>query len=149
MRPQKHFEDFAVGETWESPPRTITDAHFLFFSALTGDDHPIHGDHVTAAQHPFGRRVTHGLLLASLTAMGGSELSTDVATTVIAFLEQRTRFLKPVFVGDSVKPVFEVIACEPKSGGRGLVRIRVAVLDEAGEAVLEGEHAYLIKSRPA
>ena len=78
----------------------------------------------------------------------GSELSTDVATTVIAFLEQRTRFLKPVFVGDSVKPVFEVVECEPKSGGRGRVRIKVAVFDEAGETVLEGEHAYLIKARP-
>ena len=41
---QKFFEDFAVGDRFESPGKTLTDAHFLFFAGLTGDAHPLHYD---------------------------------------------------------------------------------------------------------
>ncbi len=64
MTQQRFYEDFVVGETWESPSRTLNDAHFFAFAGLTGDNHPIHYDDHYAAQHPFGKRVTHGLLLA-------------------------------------------------------------------------------------
>jgi acyl dehydratase len=144
---QKYFEDFVVGERFASPSRTLTDAHFLFFAGLTGDDHPIHYDDEYAATHAFGRRVTHGLLLASITALGGSEISPQLEETVLAFVEQRTTFRHPVLIGDTVKPHFEVTACEPKSGARGLVRMRVTVCDSGGRELLDGEHAYLIKGR--
>ena len=41
---QRFFEDFKVGDGFESPSKTLTDAHFLFFSGLTGDAHPLHYD---------------------------------------------------------------------------------------------------------
>ncbi|MFL5846420.1 MAG: MaoC family dehydratase [Solirubrobacteraceae bacterium] len=147
MTDQKYFEDFVVGERWESPSRTLNDAHFLAFSALTGDTHPVHNDDVYAAAHPFGKRVAHGLLMASITALGGSDLAPQVHEAILAFVEQRTTFRKPGLIGDTVRPVFEVVACEPKRGEKGIVRIRVAVLGSDGEELLEGEHAYLIKGR--
>ena len=42
--PQRFFEDFKIGDGFESPSKTLTDAHFLFFSGLTGDAHPLHYD---------------------------------------------------------------------------------------------------------
>jgi acyl dehydratase len=38
------FADLKVGETFRSPSRTVTDAHFSAFQALSGDNHPIHND---------------------------------------------------------------------------------------------------------
>jgi acyl dehydratase len=149
MMDAKYFEDFVVGERFEGPPRTLTDTHFVLFSAITGDNHPIHYDDAFASQHAFGRRVAHGLLLSAITAAGGTELSPLVRDTVIAFLEQRSSFLAPAFIGDSVKPVLEVSECVPKSRGRGLVRLRVTIERSDGEILLEGEHIYLIKSRIA
>ena len=32
------------GQVFSTPSKTLTDAHFLFFSGLTGDNHPIHYD---------------------------------------------------------------------------------------------------------
>jgi len=32
------------GQIFTTPSKTLTDAHFLFFSGLTGDNHPIHYD---------------------------------------------------------------------------------------------------------
>src|SRR5207245_9814349 len=71
---QRYFEDFTVGDQFKSPSRTLTDAHFLFFAGMTGDNHPIHYDVEYAKKTRFGGRLAHGLLLASLPAAGASTL---------------------------------------------------------------------------
>jgi 3-hydroxybutyryl-CoA dehydratase len=144
---QRYFEDFTLGETFEGPPRTLTDAHFFAFSGLTGDNHPVHYDDEFAANHPFKRRVAHGLLLASMTAVGGTELSAQIHDTVIAFVEQSTRFVAPAFIGDSVRPVFEVIESRHVNRERGLVRLRVTIVRSDGATLVDGEHLYIFRSR--
>jgi acyl dehydratase len=144
---QRFYEDFVVGETWASPSRTLTDAHFFAFAGLSGDNHPIHYDDAYAAKGHFGKRVTHGLLLAGMTALGGSPMSAELDDSMLAFVEQRTRFLKPALIGDTVTPMFEVTAVEPKSGEKAIVRLRVTIVRADGERLLEGEHVYLIKGR--
>lgn len=145
---QRFFEDFRVGDRFESPSKTLTDAHFLFFSGLTGDAHPLHYDDEYAKSTRFGRRLTHGLLLASLTAVGASSLSPIIEDSIVAFLEQTTRFRAPVFVGDTLKPRHEVIALERKRAA-GLLTLRVTLSNQRGDVVLEGEHRYLVAYRPA
>jgi acyl dehydratase len=142
------FEDFALGDRFESPSRTLTDAHFLFFAGMTGDNHPIHYDDEHAKTTRFGRRLAHGLLLASLTAVGASTLAPIIEHSIVAFVEQRTRFLAPVFIGDTLKPHHEVVALERKRSA-GLLTLRVTLTNQRGETVLEGEHRYLIAYRPA
>ena len=145
---QRWFEDFKIGDRFGSPGRTLTDAHFLFFAGLTGDAHPIHYDEEYARRHRFGRRVAHGLLLTSLTAVGASTLAPLVEASIVAFVEQRTRFLAPAFIGDTLTPAHEVVALDPKRSA-GLLTLRVTLINQRGEVVLEGEHRYLIAYRPA
>jgi acyl dehydratase len=38
------FEDFRVGERFPLPSRTLSEAHFSAFQAISGDNHPIHYD---------------------------------------------------------------------------------------------------------
>ena len=144
---QLYFEDFSVGDRFASPSRTITDAHFLFFAGITGDNHPIHYDEEYARQTPFGGRVTHGLLVMAMTVLGASPLSHRLEASMIAFVEQGCRFLKPVLLGDTVHPHHEVVGLEPKRS-RGLVRFTTWITNQRGEKVLEGHHAYLIRRRP-
>jgi acyl dehydratase len=40
----RYFEDLAVGETFYTPSRTVTDANFAAFRTVSGDNHPIHYD---------------------------------------------------------------------------------------------------------
>jgi acyl dehydratase len=145
---QRWFEDFRVGDRFASPSKTLTDAHFLFFAGMTGDAHPIHYDDEYAKHTRFGRRLAHGLLLTSLTAVGASTLAPVIEASIVAFLEQRTRFLGPVFIGDTLKPEHEVTALEPKRSA-GLLTLRVTLTNQRGETVLDGEHRYLIAYRPA
>lgn len=142
------FEDFKVGDTFESPSKTLNDAHFMFFSGLTGDAHPVHYDDEYAKGTRFGRRLTHGLLLTSMTAVGASTLSPLMEHSMVAFVEQSMRFLKPAFIGDSIKPRHEIVALERKRSA-GLLTLKVTLTNQRGETVLEGQHKYLIAYRPS
>lgn len=145
---QLFFEDFTVGDHFASPSRTLTDAHFMFFAGMTGDAHPLHYDDEYAKKTRFGRRLAHGLLLTSLTALGASTLAPLVEDSVVAFVEQSTRFVAPAFIGDTIRPAHVVTALERKRSA-GLVTVRVTLTNQRGELVLEGQHKYLIAYRPA
>jgi acyl dehydratase len=144
---QRWFEDFAVGERFESPSKTLTDAHFLFFSGLTGDAHPLHYDDEYAKGTRFGRRLAHGLLLTSMTAVGASTLSPLIEGSIVAFVEQTTRVLGPAFIGDTIKPEHEIVALDRKRSA-GLLTLRVTLTNQRGETILDGQHKYLIAYRP-
>ena len=143
----KYLKDFQVGDTLPIPAKTLTDAHFLFFAGLTGDQHPIHYDDEYAKTTRFGKRVAHGLLLTAMTAVGASTLSSMLEGSIVAFVEQSARFLKPVLLGDTITPELEVSEVMPKTDV-GLLRLTTRVKNQRGETVLEGMHAYLIKKRP-
>lgn len=149
MIQQLYLEDFEVDAEFDSAPRTVTDSHFTLFAALSGDDHPIHYDDHFAAGQRFGKRVAHGLLLTGMTALGGSHISARLQESVVAFVEQRTRYLKPVFIGDTFHPRFRVAEVTPKSDGVGLLRLEVSAVNQEGTQLLEGEQIYLIRSRAA
>lgn len=143
---QRFFEDFALGDRFASPGKTLTDAHFLFFAGMTGDAHPIHYDDEYAKGTRFGRRLAHGLLLSSMTAVGASTLAPLIEASIVAFVEQTTRFLGPAFIGDTIRPEHEIVALERKRSA-GLLTLRVTLTNQRGELVLEGQHRYLIAYR--
>jgi acyl dehydratase len=145
---QLYFEDFQVGDRFRSPSRTLTDAHFLFFAGMTGDNHPIHYDDEYGKRTRFGRRLAHGLLLTSLTAVGASSLAPLIEASIVAFVEQSTRFIAPAFIGDTILPEHEVVALERKRSA-GLITLRATLTNQRKELVLEGQHKYLIAYRPA
>jgi acyl dehydratase len=145
---QRWFEDFSVGDRFESPSKTLTDAHFMFFAGMTGDAHPLHYDDEYAKKTRFGRRLAHGLLLTSMTAVGASTLAPIIEASIVAFVEQTTRFKGPAFIGDTLKPRHEVVALDRKRSA-GLLTLRVTLINQHDDVVLEGEHRYLIAYRPA
>lgn len=147
MSTTKYFEDFCLGETFPIPSKTVTDAHFLFFAGMTGDNHPIHYDDVYAQTTRFGKRVAHGLLVTAMTALGASTLSPLLEGSLVAFVEQSSRFLQPVLIGDTITPELAVTELLPKKTV-GLLRFATRVTNQHGAVVLEGMHAYLIKKRP-
>lgn len=131
------------GERFEGPSKTLTDAHFLFFSALTGDVHPIHYDNEYAKGTRFGKPLAHGLLLQSLTALGASSGRERLEGFV--FIEQGCRFLKPAVVGDTVRPRQEIERIW-EEGGKRFCRVKTTLLNQRDEVLLEGFHLYRILS---
>ena len=98
----------------------------------------------------FGRPIVHGLHLMSLTAVGATPLSAQLKTSMVAFLEQQATFLKPVFVDDTVRSSFEVIETVRKpQRDWGRLKLRVVLVNQNGETVLEAFHVYRLKCRTA
>ena len=139
-------DELQPGQVFTSPSKTLTDAHFLFFSGLTGDNHPIHYDVEYARTTRFGKPLAHGLLLASLTALGASPASPHIDGFV--FVEQGSRFLKPVAVGDTIQPRLTVERVW-QEGRRRFVRLATAITNQRDETVLEGFHLYQVIPRRA
>ena len=145
---QLFLEDFAEGQRFDGPSRTVRGEDVLSFAALTGDRHPIHYDAEYAKTTRFGRPVVHGLHLMSLTALGAMPLTEQLEASMIAFVEQGARFLKPVFVDDTLRAEFEITDIEPKPGRDwGRLRLAVRLVNQDGETVLEGHHVYRLRSR--
>jgi 3-hydroxybutyryl-CoA dehydratase len=148
--PQIFAEDLAVGQTFAGRPHTIDEEQFGLFAQLTGDDHPIHYDEAFAAKTRFRKRVAHGLLLMSMTALGATEMSHRLRDAMVALTDQRCRFLKPVFIGDVVTSRFEVLAIHHKPfSDMARVQFSAQLFDGAAEMILDGEHAYLLRWRRA
>lgn len=145
---QLFLDDFSKGQKYPGLPRKITEADVLNFAALTGDRHPIHYDDEYAKTTTFGRPIVHGLHLMALTALGASPLSEQLKDSMIAFLEQQATFRRPVFKGDTVRPEFEIQDVERQVAKEwGTLRIKVQLVNQREETVLEARHVYRIRCK--
>jgi 3-hydroxybutyryl-CoA dehydratase len=138
------MQPLSPGERFEGPSKTLTDAHFLLFSGITGDTHPIHYDVEYAKATRFGKPLAHGLLLASMTALGASNARDRLEGLV--FVEQGCRFVKPAVVGDTVRPRF-VVEKTWRDGGKLFCRIAATLINQRGETLLEGFHVYRVMEK--
>lgn len=129
------------GDVFEGPSKTLTDAHFLFFSALTGDVHPIHYDTEYAKSTRFQKPLAHGLLLQSLTALGASTGRDKLDGFV--FIEQGCRFLRPAVIGDTIRPRQEIERIW-KEGNKQFCRVKTALVNQHDQVLLEGFHLYRV-----
>jgi len=142
------YEDLEVGRVFPTPARTVTEADLVNFAGVSGDFNPIHTDEEYAKETPFGRRVAHGLLVLAM--FTGLRLRTGVFEgTLIAWLEiRRYRFLKPVFIGDTIRGETEIAEKrETSKPDRGVVVQRVRIYNQKGELVQEGEFVTLVRRK--
>lgn len=142
------FEEFAVGDSFRSPARTVTESDVAQFAALSGDYNPLHTDAEFAARTPFRERVAHGMLVQSISTGLGSRMGIFEGT-VAALQGMRIEYRAPVRFGDTVHLVLEVLEVDPEpSRRRGSVRFRSSVRNQREEVVIEGEWRTLMLRRP-
>ena len=143
----RYFDDLAVGERFYIPSRTMTEALFAAFQLASADNHPIHYDRVYCRAHGHRDLLAHGLLVTAQAAAGAGLFPHVIGDSLVAFLEQSSRFLEPVYVGDTLYPLLAVTELRP---GRttGVVVMRATIHNQSGELVMEGEHRYLLRQRP-
>jgi acyl dehydratase len=144
--PALAFDDLAVGDEWESPGRTVTEADVVGFAGLSGDYNALHMDHEAARQGPFGKPVAHGLLGLAI-ASGLASHSPRVETMAfLAIIEWK--FLRPIGFGDTIRVITRVVALEPKSRGRrGIVTWHRRLVDSQGNTFQEGMTRTMVRGR--
>ena len=141
-----YFEDLEVGQTFYIPSRTQTEALFAAFQLASGDNHPIHYDVEYCRARGYPGLLAHGFQTLIQTVPGASDLPHLLGDAIIAFVEQSSRFLKPVFAGDTLYPELTITALTPRRT-TGVVTVRSTVHNQKDELCLEGEIKLLIKKR--
>jgi len=142
-----HYEDVEVGQVFESPGRTVTEADVVAFAALSSDWNQIHTNAEFAKTTPFGQRIAHGVLgLAIATGLSANfNLFTE---TTIALLGVEWAFRAPVFIGDTVRLRMRIAGKRlTKRGDRGVIERRCELVNQRGEVVQEGTLPILVKVR--
>jgi acyl dehydratase len=145
-----YYEDVVVGERMATASHTVTMTDILAFADVTRDHHPLHTDPDYCRKTEIGRPIAHGLFGLSLVEGLKAETKMYENTSIASLGWDKVRFLKPVFPDDTLHVEVTFAAKrESRKPGRGVVIESVRLVNQAGEAVLEGEHTTLLKRRAA
>jgi acyl dehydratase len=145
--PRRYFEEIQVGEEYESPGRTVTEADIVIFAGLSGDYNILHTDAEFMKGSLFGERIAHGLLGLSIQAGLLSRAMPAYAT--IAFGSLRWKFKAPIKIGDTVRVRARVASKKETKPDRGVVVLRRTVVNQRDEVVQEGETDLIVERQPA
>ncbi|ETD82464.1 MaoC family dehydratase [Rhodobacter capsulatus] len=147
--PGRFFEDYAVGQViGHAVPRTVAEGERALYHALYPARHALYSSDVFAA--------TCGLdgsplddLLAFHTVFG--KTVPDVSLNAVANLGYAEgRWLLPVYPGDTLRSVSEVIGIKENSNGKsGNVYVRTQGLNQNDEVVLDYVRWVMVRKRDA
>jgi 3-hydroxybutyryl-CoA dehydratase len=142
----KTFDEYQLDEILLTRSRTITEADIVNFAGLSGDFHELHMSEEYAQRGPFGRRIAHGALVFSIST--GLMIQMGASENILAFYGlDKLRFVKPVFIGDTVHVKKRVVELVPKDDQRGVVAFETTVLNQNDEPVIVYIDRVLVKRR--
>jgi len=130
------------------PGRTMTEAVFLAFQGASGDNHPVHYDVEYCKARGMPGLLAHGFQSLIQTAPGAGLFPYMVEDSLAGFIEQSSRFLKPVYAGDTVYPALEIDELTPNRS-TGVVGFASTIHNQRGELVVQGRQRFLIRKRLA
>ena len=139
-----YYEDIQVGKRLRSIRRTISEGESMQFNALVMDLHPYVADEIFAKEEGlFGKRLVAGAMVFSL----GLGLVATNCVNAFSYGYDKLRFIKPVFIGDTIYTVKTDLDKSPKYDELGLYRASYEVFKNDGELVLYCEHIQTVKYR--
>ena len=142
-----YFDDVQQGDIWKSPARTITETDVVNFAGLTGDFTALHVDHQYASETPFRRPIAHGLLGLSMLA-GLSSRCPNMSTLALVNVGE-WKFLKPIYFGDTVHALTEIIEKRPHGRRRGAIVWSRRLINQDDVTVQAGTIETLVEVAPA
>jgi acyl dehydratase len=138
------YEDFVIGQKDRSIRRTISEGESMQFNALVMDLHPYVADETFAREEGiFGKRLVAGALVFSM----GLGLMAHNNVNTFSYGYDKLRFIKPVFIGDTIYTVRTHLEKRPKYKEMGLVKVSYEVFKNDGELVLYCEHLQTVRYR--
>ncbi|WP_422080573.1 MaoC family dehydratase [Ulvibacterium sp.] len=138
------YEDFKIGQKDRSIKRTISEGEAMLFNSLVLDMHPYVGDQVFAKEEGlFEKRLVAGAMVFSL----GLGLMANNNVNTFSYGYDRLRFIKPVYIGDTIYTIRTHLNKTPKYDEMGLITVSYEVYKHPGELVLYCEHLQTVKYR--
>jgi acyl dehydratase len=138
------YEDWQPGHRIRSLRRTLSEGESHLFNTLVVDIHPYVQDEMFAAKEGiFGRRLVAGAFVFS----AGLGLVATNCVNAFSYGYDKLRFIKPVFIGETIYTIRTNIEKKPRYAEMGLIRASYEVFKGEGELVLYCEHLQTVKYR--
>lgn len=145
--PGRFFEDYAVGQVLHhAVPRTVTNGERALYHALYPARHALYSSDAFAQACGLpGSPIDD---LAAFHVVFGKTVP-DVSLNAVANLGYAEgRWLKPVYAGDTLRSVSEVIGLKQNSNGKtGVVYVRTRGLNQRDETVMEYVRWVMVRKR--
>ncbi|MBI5625012.1 MAG: MaoC family dehydratase [Elusimicrobia bacterium] len=149
MAGELYLEDLKPGDRFRSGAAVVTAERIVSF-AREFDPQVFHLDHEAAKTTVFGGLSASGWHTASLTMRLFVGEALRMAGGAVGLGVDKLRWHKPVRPGDVLSA--EVLILESRASkslaGKGVIRIQVTTVNQAGETVLSMEAAALVNRRP-
>lgn len=145
------FEDLTVGTVVEAATRrTVTETDNVLFTTMTMNPQPLHLDAEFAAGTEFGKPLVNSMFTAAL-VVGLAVPELTLGTTIANLGFSGIEFPKPVFAGDTIRVVTEVVEARRSSSrpDAGIVTFRHDASNQRGEVVCRATRAAFMRCRPA
>jgi acyl dehydratase len=132
-----YFEDFKTGEKLRSIRRTISEGESMLFNSLVVDHHPYVSDNEFAVEQGlFGQRLVAGAFVFSV----GLGLVATNCLNAFSYGYDRLRFIKPVFIGDTIYTIRENLSRQVHNPTMGKLRVSYSIFKGNGELAVYAEH---------
>lgn len=144
------FEDLEVGTVVEhGVTRTVTETDNVLFTTATMNPQPLHLDAHFAAGTEFGRPLVNSMFTVAL-VVGLTVYELTLGTTVANLGFKEIRFPKPVFAGDTIRVVTEVVGSRASKSrpDAGIVTFEHRGLNQRNELVCAATRTALMRCRP-
>ncbi len=113
--------------------KTITESDVNMFAGVSGDFNPVHIDKEYAGKTVFKERIAHGALL---NAFISTVIGMKIPGMGTIYMEQNTKFVKPVYIGDTVTAI--VVVDEIINVSKGIYKLSTTVINQRNELCVDG-----------
>jgi acyl dehydratase len=142
---KKYFEEFKINDIRHTKGRTVTETDIVIHAGQSGDFFPHHMDEEWCKTQPFKKRIAHGTLIFTIAIGLTADFVNEVSMT---YGYERLRFIKPVFIGDTLKVTVTVKEKkEHKKPRLGLITELVEVFNQNNDLVMLCEHILLVNKK--
>ncbi len=122
--------------------KTVSESDVYLFAGITGDLAPNHVNEQFMRKTQYGRRIAHGALLVGYMSATSTMISALMAERAPAIFPvslgyDKVRFLKPVFIGDTITVRYVV---ESLDGAKNRTLAKVEVTNQDDELVAIATH---------
>jgi acyl dehydratase len=138
----RYFEDLKVGDGFETPGRTITEADVVNYATISGEQDVLD----LAARQSDGRALVPELLIMVMSSGLGFRAPAETPQ-VLAFMVFDLHIILPVYVGDTIRCRVRVAGKRPMKDA-GVVVEQRQMVNQRGDVVQESEYKLLVARRP-
>ena len=131
--------------------KTVSESDVYLFAGITGDFSPNHVDEQFMRGTHYGKRIAHGALLVGYMSRASTMIVDKCvregdALYPVSLGYDRIRFLKPVFIGDTITVNYVISDCDAE---KNQTSATVEVRNESNEVVAAATHIMKWLSRNA